>query len=32
MLGAYSTLFPVNFEDILTDLENDFRVLIGERN
>lgn len=32
MLGAYSTLFPANFEDILTDLENDFRVLIGERN
>lgn len=32
MLGAYSSLFPTNFEDILTELESEFRVLIGERN
>lgn len=32
MSGAYYSLFPANFEDILLVLENDFRFLIGERN
>lgn len=32
MSGAYSSLFPTNFEGILLELENNFRLLIGEKN
>lgn len=32
MLEGYSVLFPNDFKDIITILENDFRILIGEKN